>query len=149
MSKLNEALQTKNIPGIKSAILSNLSIDPLDRSGEVKRAMTTINQTGIDLCQKHDGTTPLIDETSKWTKDYFAELQAHLLTNFSKEGVEHALKVGRYAYRDELNRSEDPLRPSRPAGNSKHQGGQDNTGKFMMAGVAIVAAGFAIYLILK
>lgn len=149
MSKLNEALQTKNIRGIKSAILAYLSADPLDRSGEVKRAIATIDQTDIVLWQKHDGSTPLVDETSKWTKDYFAELQSHLITNFSKEGVEHALKVGRHAYREELNRQKEPVRPSRPAGNSKHQGGQDNMGKLVMAGVAVVATGIALYLILK
>lgn len=146
MSKLNEALQTKNIRGIKSAILAYLSADPLDRSGEVKRAIVTINQTGIELWQKHDGTTPLFEETSKWTKDYFAELQSHLITNFSKEGVEHVLKVGRHAYREELNRPKEPVRPT---GNSKPQGGQDNTGKLMMAGVAVVAAGIVLYLMLK
>ncbi|MER2107071.1 MAG: hypothetical protein ABS949_09030 [Solibacillus sp.] len=149
MSKLTEAIQTKNIRGIKSAILAYLSADPLDRSGEIKQAIATIDATGIAMWEQHDGTTPLFTESVKWTKDYFAELQAHLITNFSKEGVELALKVGRHAYREELNRPKEPTGPSRPSSKSQSKGGNDDAGKYMMAGAAVVVVGIALYLILK
>ncbi|WP_050179699.1 hypothetical protein [Domibacillus robiginosus] len=144
MSKLNEAIQSNNIRGIKSAIVAYLSADPLDKSGKVKEAMATVDAKGIQLWQAHDGTE-LLSDRSKWTKEYFAELQSHLLTNLSKECLEHALKVGRHAYREELNSSQSAQQPSI----KQQQGGKSDMGKFLLAGATVLAVGVVIYLAVK
>lgn len=152
MSKLSEALQTGDIKTIKSSTIAYLSADPLDKSGEIKKAIATIDGQGINIWQPHDEDTVLYTEPSKWTKSYFAELQAHLVTNFSKSCLELALKVGRHAYREELNRPTQQEKP-RMNTNQTHQthqtGGNDQLGKILMAGAAVIVAGIAIYLIAK
>lgn len=149
MSKLNEAITSNNIRGIKSSILAYLSADPLDRSGEIKNAMAAVDSKGISLWEIHDETELLQNPTS-WTKDYFAELQSHLITNFSKERLAHTLKVGRHAYREELSRPKPTAQPKRPTGSRQaQQGGNNDMGKMLVAGAAILAVGLVIYLVAK
>lgn len=144
MSKLNEAIQSEDIRGIKSAVLSTISADPLDKSGEVKKAMAAVDVKDIQVWQAHDGTE-LSADPSEWTKDYFAELQSHLVTNFSKECLEHTLKVGRHAYREELSRPH----PAQQSAIKPRQGGNSEMGKFLLAGAAVLAMGATIYLAVK
>ncbi|MFJ8234194.1 hypothetical protein ACIQ34_00455 [Ureibacillus sp. NPDC094379] len=149
MSKLNEAINSNNIRGIKSAILAYLSADPLDQSGEIKNAISAVDSKGIILWESHDDTELLQNPTS-WTKDYFAELQSHLITNFSKERLVHALKVGRHAYREELNRPKQAAPSQRPTSARRpQQGGNNDMGKMLVAGAAILAVGLVIYLVAK
>lgn len=151
MSKLSEAIQTQNIRGIKSSILTGISADPLDRKGEIKKAIATIDAQGIQVWEQFDGTSLTVDRAS-WTKEYFGELQANLVTDFSKEVLEHTLKVGRHAYREELNQPKPtPTQQSqRTTGpQTRPQGGNADMGKYLMAGAAVIAVGVLVYLVVK
>ena len=149
MSKLTEALYAKDIRNIKSSIISYLTADPLDKSGEIKKAIATIDANGIAAWQPHDEDTPLYTDTSNWTKEYFADLQAHLVTNFSKPSLELALKVGRHAYREELNRQKQPVRTTQSTYSSQNRSGNDDMGKILVAGAAVIAVGIVIYILAK
>ncbi|GEN81836.1 hypothetical protein SLU01_01480 [Sporosarcina luteola] len=145
-NSLMQAIDSGDVKKIQTRLMTYLSTNPLDSKQEVKQALRMIDEKEIAVWDEHDGRE-FVESRDEWTKDYFGKLQAQLITNFSKKRVEYILKVGRVAYRDELNRPE-PARksPSRP---TSSQSNNSNMGKFIGVGLAVVATVAVVYWVIK
>ena len=146
-SFIEKAIEEKNIRKIQSALGTYIMSEPTDRKREIANAVSRIEQLGIEIWEEHDGRALETDQT-KWDKHYFTELQSQLETNFSKQRFERTLQVGRYVYKDELSR---PVRePSKPEIKGQHhQSTSKSSGKFLVAGLVVVAAAATIYLVMQ
>ncbi|MFB5089468.1 hypothetical protein PGC35_20170 [Psychrobacillus sp. PGGUH221] len=150
-TRLQEAIQQVDIENIQTALLAYITSDPLDKSGEINSALQHIDEKGINIWDTHN-KRDLIINPAEWTKSYFGKLQSHLITNFSKERFELLMKVGREAYKEELNHQEPvkSLPKKSQLTNETHiTGGSSGVGKFLVTGVTIVALAAIVYLVVK
>ncbi|MEH6942058.1 hypothetical protein [Bacillus sp. JJ722] len=122
--------------------------EPTDRKREIANAVSKIEQLGIEIWEEHDGRE-LESDKSKWDKHYFTELQSQLETNFSKQRFQRTLQVGRHVYKEELSRPERAVQ-GQPRPKVKGQGQPYkgfHSGKLLVAGLVVVAAAAAIYIV--
>jgi hypothetical protein len=147
-SFLETAIEEKNIRKIRSAIGTYIMADPTDRKNEIANGLSKIDQRGLDIWEEHDGRELEADQ-AKWNKDYFTELQSQLETNFSKKRFNRTLQVGRYVYRDELSRPVGVKPRGRNDQPVRQESRRDISGKYIIAGMVVVAAVAAIYFVMK
>lgn len=97
---LEVGIEERNEGKIRSGLGTAIMADPLDRKGEVKRTLNSIEGNGLEIWAIHDNGLFELDK-NLWNKDYFIEVQAELKSNFSKERFYHLIDVAKHVYKDE------------------------------------------------
>ncbi|AEH48651.1 hypothetical protein [Parageobacillus thermoglucosidasius] len=149
---LDQAIQEKNVRKIRSAIVSYIMADPLDRNNETLKVIDKVKSAGIHIWEEHDGRDFEHDRT-KWDKKYFSQLQAQLMTNFSKERFHHTMEVGKEVYKGELTaKSSDSSNHFSKVNISRNVGSKKNNtslGKNIVAGMVVIATAAVLYYLIK
>jgi len=98
MNKLELALQSENIQEIKNCLKAYITGDPTDADGSIRKALIQIDKKQLQVFEKNEESNFVTDK-SRWSQDYFVDLQVDLRMNFSKERFIHMLEVGKVAFK--------------------------------------------------
>lgn len=103
-----DAVRNNNLMGVHIMMTNSMVGDPTFKEfNEMEKIASTMK----DLFVPHDGREFEMDK-SKWDEEYLARMQAQLMSNFSKERVEHLKEVVRYVFPED-----DPRRFNRESNN--------------------------------
>jgi len=105
---LVKELRNKDIVRIRGALLNYFIEDRADEKKEIRKAIEYVEKnTDENLWQKNDENEYEIKkDPSQWNNEYYSLQLVYLGSNFSKERVEHVLKVGKHLYSNpEVSRS--------------------------------------------
>ena len=97
MNKMDEALATKDVKRIRNLLKAYITADPADSSNTIKLTLLDIRESGITVFEKSDDVM-MQNDRSRWTEEYFVDLQVRLRNNFSEERYKHMLEVGAHVY---------------------------------------------------
>ncbi|KPC97294.1 hypothetical protein LR69_04492 [Geobacillus sp. BCO2] len=126
--------------------------DPLDRNNETLKVIDKVKSAGIHIWEEHDGRDFEHDRT-KWDKKYFSQLQAQLMTNFSKERFHHTMEVGKEVYKGELTAkpSVSPNYSSKvnSSRNVETKKNPKSSGKNIVAGMVVIATATVLYYLIN
>lgn len=101
-SEFIKAINECDIDTLRAMIINSFMIDPsLEQTKEMLSAAKTYK---INIYQEHDGTN-ISDNKMDWTKEYFTEQAADLLSNFSQERIAMLKKYTPYVYKDYLEQN--------------------------------------------
>ena len=99
-SEVKRLADQGDIAGLRYIFADALDVDPTFER----------YQEDYDYCQSkgllepHQELTPLTDEPSQWTKDYWAHLKVDLIKNLSARRLTHMKKVARVLMADKVQR---------------------------------------------
>lgn len=148
MTKLEQAIQEKNIASVRNILKSYLSSDPSDSDSVIEQSLKQIKTARLDVWEPHDLAT-LETDKSEWDEDYFINLHVDLRMNFSEERYKHMLKVGRRLYSSSLKESSSTssIRPVMTPSSSSVDGVKKNNA--LLWGAVAVGAVIIVSVIIK
>ena len=94
---MDEALGTKDVKRIRNLLKAYITADPSDTNDTIKLALLDIRDSGITVFEQPDDVM-IQNDRSRWTEEYFVDLQVRLRNNFSEERYMHMLEVGEHVY---------------------------------------------------
>jgi len=90
-----DAICKKDITGLRIIMKDSLLVDPTSRQFD---AMVDYSRFVKGLYDSHDGR-PLNKDKSSWDDDYMNELMVQVVSNFSRERINHLKDVVRHISR--------------------------------------------------
>jgi len=103
-SNLQNAIKSKNIIAIRSALYTIAHEDPSFKSGKFLRTFNAIKNMSIPgLIDKHEGE--LIENPKIWSEVYWAKVASDMIDNFSIKRIDHLIEVGKKVYLKESGSS--------------------------------------------
>ena len=94
------AVEKRSITNIRSALKGNINEDMNFSKGVYSQSLDYVLQHGItksELFDQHDDTN-FESNKANWNREYFNNVMADLLFNFSEARINHIKQVGKHLY---------------------------------------------------
>jgi len=99
LDEIQSGLEEKSAVRIGSTFASALQSNPTDSNGEIKEQFQKAKSVWEGFI-KHQNVETKYKE--QWDKDYFSYLITKMKTGFDEVLLNHAIEVGNYIYKDEI-----------------------------------------------
>lgn len=132
--RLEAYLEEKDIVKVRGELIKILMVNPRVSDGVFKKALQKAHcKLGETLYEESNNTFEKKQDKTEWTADYLSEIIIELRSEFSKDLVEHAVRVADVVY------------PNRNVGGDLDQkqpiqvDRKEGKGKLVIIGIGIVA----------
>ena len=135
LEKLDSYLMDKDIVNVRRELIKILMVNPKVSDGVFKNALRKAErELGTDLYEQSSNTFEKKVNRKEWTADYLSKIIRHLRSEFSKELVQHAIKVADMAYPSvTAGRDLDQQQPVRISSKD-----EKTVGKMVLLGIGII-----------
>ena len=100
-NEIRNYADNRRIKELRYIFIDSLDVDPtFDTYREDYKYCKDVE----GLFDQHVDLTPMIDDQTQWTTEYWDQLKIDLMDNFSEERFEHMIMVARYVYADKVSR---------------------------------------------
>ena len=111
-SFLATSVQKGDIFAVRGAIIGVIRANLGHPANETREAVRYAQDHGIEVFEaQNDAERPILEDPAQWNEEYYVSVLVDLQQNFTRERLEHALRVS------ELRTSQNPS----PAGNPSMQ----------------------------
>lgn len=99
--KFKEWVDKKDVRAIRISLKNFIAADPT--FNEFDKYINYAKEKGINVFEAHDNKKPINNNKDEWNKDYFNIQSIRLVSNFSRERINHLREVVKVVYKDRLN----------------------------------------------
>jgi hypothetical protein len=99
--KFKEWVRKKDTMAIHIHLKNLIAADPT--FSEFDNCVKYAKEKGITIFEAHDNKMPINNNKDEWNKDYFNRQSLRLVSNFSRERINHLREVVKVVYKDRLN----------------------------------------------
>ena len=145
-SEFKKAIQEKNVNRVRIMMKNSLVRDPsFEEFDEMSREAEKVFGSST-LYDRHDGEIFSTDK-SDWNKTYMNNQLVDLMSNFSRERIEHLKDVCSFVYADDIRASKQSRKATGEHSESSRKRNNNSFGLIMIALALIIA--LIIFLITK